>query len=116
MTNAEEMNEPGNRVVWNNALNEVTLMRPTHRELVSSQLHPNTVDGVFWNDKRLSHNKLVVIIDAQMLASGIDRKVVKGLTALQGKTVGRKHKVVANLVKRGILLAVITGGEEKTRR
>ena len=116
MADAEEVDELRNGVVWHHTLDEVVLMHPTHRELVASQLHPHTVNRVFGNDKCLSYNELVVSIDAQLLASGIYREVVKGLAALQMKAVGREHEVVAHLIKRRIFLAVIAGGEEKARR
>jgi hypothetical protein len=85
--NAEEVNEARNGVVGHNVSDEVPLVRPSHRVLVASQLHPDAVHGVLGNDERFSHHKGVAIIDMQLLAERVNRQVMKRLTALQGKTV-----------------------------
>ena len=113
MTDAEKVDELRNGVVGYHTRDEVSLMNPSHCELVASQLHPDAVNRILGNDERLGHNEWFVVVNAQLLASGIDGEIVKGLAALQMEAVGRKHKVVPSHIKRRILLAVITGGEEK---
>ena len=113
VANAEEMDELRDGIVGHNALLKVALMCPAHCELVASEFHPNAIHRIFWNDKCLSHNKLVVVIDRQLLAQCIDREVVEWLTALQGKAVHAEFEVVPDLVERGIFLPIVAGREEK---
>ena len=108
MANAKEMNESGNRVVRNHAFREVVLMSPAHSKLVSSQFHPNTIYGVFWNDGRL--------INGQMLTKCVDWLVMEGFVALQLQAVHAKFEVVANLIKRGVLFLIIAGNEEERQK
>ena len=100
MANAKEMNESGNRVVRNHAFREVVLMSPAHSKLVSSQFHPNTIYGVFWNDGRFCYHQRVAIINGQMLTKCVDWLVMEGFVALQLQAVHAKFEVVANLIKR----------------